>query len=289
MSKTKTIKRDEDVKDKAGFVTYLIIVIIGIVLLFPIIWKFFATFKDNADLFGTVSLLPSTWHFENYIEGWKGSAGVTYTKFFLNTFLLVVPTTLLTLFSSTLVAYGFARFNFPYKKLLFTLLIAMMMLPNTVVIIPRYILYNKFHWVDSYMPFYAPALLCCNSFFPYMLIQFLRSIPKDLNESAYIDGCSTWKCLTKIILPLMKPALFSAGLFQFLWTYNDYFNSLIFINSVKKYPISLAVRLSLDSESVVNWGKVMAMAFVAVLPLMVLFFCCQRYFIEGIATSGMKN
>ena len=263
--------------------------IIGIVLLFPIIWMFFATFKDNADLFGTVSLLPSTWHFENYIEGWKGSAGVTYTKFFLNTFLLVVPTTLLTLFSSTLVAYGFARFNFPYKKLLFTLLIAMMMLPNTVVIIPRYILYNKFHWVDSYMPFYAPALLCCNSFFPYMLIQFLRSIPKDLDESAYIDGCSTWKCLTKIILPLMKPALFSAGLFQFLWTYNDYFNSLIFINSVKKYPISLAVRLSLDSESVVNWGKVMAMAFVAVLPLMVLFFCCQRYFIEGIATSGMKN
>lgn len=289
MSKTKTIKRDEDVKDKAGFVTYLIIVIIGIVLLFPIIWMFFATFKDNADLFGTVSLLPSTWHFENYIEGWKGSAGVTYTKFFLNTFLLVVPTTLLTLLSSTLVAYGFARFNFPYKKLLFTLLIAMMMLPNTVVIIPRYILYNKFHWVDSYMPFYAPALLCCNSFFPYMLIQFLRSIPKDLDESAYIDGCSTWKCLTKIILPLMKPALFSAGLFQFLWTYNDYFNSLIFINSVKKYPISLAVRLSLDSESVVNWGKVMAMAFVAVLPLMVLFFCCQRYFIEGIATSGMKN
>lgn len=289
MSKTKTIKRDEDVKDKAGFVTYLIIVIIGIVLLFPIIWMFFATFKDNADLFGTVSLLPSTWHFENYIEGWKGSAGVTYTKFFLNTFLLVVPTTLLTLFSSTLVAYGFARFNFPYKKLLFTLLIAMMMLPNTVVIIPRYILYNKFHWVDSYMPFYAPALLCCNSFFPYMLIQFLRSIPKDLDESAYIDGCSTWKCLTKIILPLMKPALFSAGLFQFLWTYNDYFNSLIFINSVKKYPISLAVRLSLDSESVVNWGKVMAMAFVAVLPLMVLFFCCQRYFIEGVATSGMKN
>ncbi|MDD5849484.1 MAG: carbohydrate ABC transporter permease [Firmicutes bacterium] len=289
MSKTKTIKRDEDVKEKAGFFTYLIIVIIGIVLLFPIIWMFFATFKDNADLFGTVKLLPSTWHFENYIEGWKGSAGITYTKFFLNTFLLVVPTTLLTLFSSTLVAYGFARFNFPYKKLLFTLLIAMMMLPNTVVIIPRYILYNKFHWVDSYMPFYAPALLCCNSFFPYMLIQFLRSIPKDLDESAYIDGCSTWKCLTKIILPLMKPALFSAGLFQFLWTYNDYFNSLIFINSVKKYPISLAVRLSLDSESIVNWGKVMAMAFVAVLPLMVLFFCCQKYFIEGIATSGMKN
>ena len=189
----------------------------------------------------------------------------------------------------TLVAYGFARFNLPHKKLLFTLLLAMMMLPNTVVIIPRYLLYNKFGWVDSYMPFYAPAILCCNSFFPYMIIQFLRGIPRDLDESAYIDGCSSWTTLWKIILPLMKPALFSAGLFQFLWTYNDYFNSLIFINSVKRYPISLAVRLSLDSESVVQWGKVMAMAFVAVVPLMILFFAAQKYFVEGIATSGMKN
>jgi oligogalacturonide transport system permease protein len=139
------------------------------------------------------------------------------------------------------------------------------------------------------MPFYAPATLCCNSFFPYMLIQFLRGVPRDLDESAYIDGCSTFQTLTKILLPLMKPALFSAGLFQFLWTYNDYFNSLIFINSVKKYPISLAVRLSLDSESVVQLGKIMAVAFIAVVPLMILFFACQKYFVEGIATSGMKN
>lgn len=289
MKKSAVITKDENIKEPAGPITYIIIVIIGALLLFPIIYMFFATFKDNTDLFGTISLLPSTWHFENYTEGWQGSAGVSYTKFFINTFVLVIPTTILTLFSATLVAYAFARFDFPCKGLLFTLLIAMMMLPNTVVIIPRYILYNKFNWVDSYMPFYAPALLCCNSFFPYMLIQFLRGIPRDLDESAYIDGCGTFKCLTDIILPLMKPALFSAGLFQFLWTYNDYFNTLIFVNSVKKYPISLAVRLSLDSESIVNWGEVMAMAFVAVLPLMILFFCCQKYFIEGIATSGMKN
>ena len=280
---------DEDIKQKASVLDYVIIVIIGIILLYPLVWMFFATFKDNSEIFGSVNLLPKVWHPENYIDGWKGSAGYTYTTFFINTFVMVVPTTLLTLASSTLVAYGFARFNVPHKKLLFTLLLAMMMLPNTVVIIPRYLLYNKFHWVDSYMPFYAPALLCCNSFFPYMLIQFLRGIPRDLDESAYIDGCSTWTTLTKIILPLMKPSLFSAGLFQFLWTYNDYFNSLIFINSVKKYPISLAVRLSLDSESVVQWGKVMAMAFVAVIPLMILFFAAQKYFVEGIATSGMKN
>ncbi|MGN0745283.1 MAG: carbohydrate ABC transporter permease, partial [Aristaeellaceae bacterium] len=257
---TKIRKRHRD----GRFVDYLIIAIIGLILLYPIIWMFFATFKSNEDIFGSTRLLPSVWHFENYVEGWKGSSRLTYTTFFINTFKLVIPTTLLTVASACLTAYAFARFDFPCKGLLFSLLIGLMMLPGAVVIIPRYLLYNQFHWIDTYMPFYIPALLCCNSFFPYMLIQFLRGIPRELDESAYMDGCSTFRTLVSILLPLMKPALFSAGLFQFLWTYNDYFNSLIFISSQKMYPISLALRMSLDSESVVNWGKVMAMAFVAV-------------------------
>ena len=285
MATTRMRKRHRD----GGFVDYLIIAVIGLVLLYPIIWMFFSTFKSNEDIFGSTRLLPSVWHFENYVEGWKGSSRLTYTTFFINTFKLVVPTTLLTVASACLAAYAFARFDFPCKGLLFTVLIGLMMLPGAVVIIPRYLLYNQFHWIDTYMPFYIPALLCCNSFFPYMLIQFLRGIPKELDESAYIDGCSTFRTLVSILLPLMKPALFSAGLFQFLWTYNDYFNSLIFISSQKMYPISLALRMSLDSESVVNWGKVMAMAFVAVLPVMVLFFAAQKYFVEGIATSGLKG
>ena len=285
MATTKMRKRHRD----GGFVDYLIIAVIGLVLLYPIIWMFFSTFKSNEDIFGSTKLLPSVWHFENYVEGWKGSSRLTYTTFFINTFKLVVPTTLLTVASACLAAYAFARFDFPCKGLLFTVLIGLMMLPGAVVIIPRYLLYNQFHWIDTYMPFYIPALLCCNSFFPYMLIQFLRGIPKELDESAYIDGCSTFRTLVSILLPLMKPALFSAGLFQFLWTYNDYFNSLIFISSQKMYPISLALRMSLDSESVVNWGKVMAMAFVAVLPVMILFFAAQKYFVEGIATSGLKG
>lgn len=149
---------------------------------------------------------------------------------------MVIPTTLLTIASSALVAYGFARFNFPFKKQLFAILIATLMLPNSVIIIPRYVLFNKFGWVDSYMPFWVPALLACYPFFIYQLIQFMRGIPRDLDESACIDGCGTFRIFWQILLPLKKPALFSAGLFQFLWTYNDYFNSLIFINSVKNTP-----------------------------------------------------
>ena len=268
---------------------YLIIFLVGLFLLYPILWMFFATFKDNSQIFGSTRILPTVWHFENYTEGWKGSSRVTYTTFFLNTFKLVIPTTVLTVASAALTAYAFARFSFPFKKLLFTLLIGLMLLPGAVVIIPRYLLYNQFQWVDTYMPFYIPAALACNSFFSYMLIQFLRGIPRELDESAYIDGCGTLRTLWSVLLPLMKPALFSAGLFQFLWTYNDYFNSLIFISTQRKYPISLALRMSLDSESVVNWGKVMAMAFVAVTPVMLLFFAAQKYFVEGIATSGLKG
>ena len=163
------------------------------------------------------------------------------------------------------------------------------MLPNTVLIIPRYSLFNKLGWLNTYLPFYAPAVLACYPFFIFMLIQFMRGIPKELDESAYIDGCSTFQIFTKILLPLMKPALFSAGLFQFLWTYNDFFNSLIYINSVDKYPISLALRTALDADANVQWGQIMAMAFVSVLPLMILFFVAQKYFVEGISTSGLKG
>ena len=265
--------------------SYLVIAVIGLVLLYPILWMFFAAFKTNDEIFGSTKLLATHYSFQNFIDGWRGSGTMTYAVYFWNTFRLVIPVTLLTLVSSTLVAYGFARFNFPFKKALFSLLIATLMLPNAVIIIPRYTLFAKFGWIDTYIPFYALAALACYPFFIFMLVQFLRGIPRDLDESAYIDGCGTFRTLMQIILPLMKPSLFSAALFQFMWTYNDYFNSLIFINSGKKYTVSLALRLSLDSESVINWGKIMATSFVVVLPLILLFFMAQKYFVEGIATS----
>ena len=230
----------------------------------------FRHLKTNDEIFNSIKLLPNSFSFQNFIDGWNGSGRVTYATYFLNTFLLVLPTVIFTIVSSCLVAYGFARFKFPGKNILFAL-------------------FSKLGWINNYMPFYAPAILACYPFFVYMLIQFLRGIPKDLDESAYIDGCGTFRTLVSILLPLMKPALFSAALFQFLWTYNDYFNSLIFINSGSRYTISLALRLSLDSESVVNWGKLMAISFISVTPLFILFFAAQKYFVEGIATSGLKG
>lgn len=268
---------------------YIAVLVVGLVMLLPIVWMFFATFKSNEEIFGSLRLFPEHWSLQPYIDGWNVNGRITYTTFYINTFVLTLVTTLITVFIAALVAYGFARFKFPMKKLLFTILISTLMLPNAVLMIPRYSIFNSLGMLDSYMPFYMQALLGCYPFFIFMLIQFLRGIPRDLDESAYIDGCSEIGVLTKILLPLLKPALFSAALFQFMWTYNDYTNVLIYINSVKKYTLSLALRLSLDSESVVQWNKVMAMSFLSMVPLGILFFAAQKYFVEGMMTGAIKG
>ncbi len=278
-----------DVKIISKALTYCLLSIFGLMMIYPFFWMIFATFKTNSEIFGSTQLLPASYSFAAYLKGWMGAGQYTYATFFLNTFWMVVPTVLFTVLSCSVVAYGFARFTFPLKNFWFSLMISTLMLPNAVIIIPRYLLFNKLGWLDTYLPFIVPALFACYPFFIFMLIQFLRGIPRDLDEAASIDGCGSTAIFFKILLPLMKPAVFSAGLFQFMWTWNDFFDSLIYINSVKKYPLSLGLRISLDSASAVAWNQVMAMALVSILPLIVIFFFSQRYFIEGIATSGMKG
>lgn len=269
--------------------TYVIVIAIGVVMTYPIIWMFFATFKTNAEIFGSVKLLPEKFSLQSYIDGWNVNGRITYAAFFANSFKLTLITTFLTVAACAIVAYGFARFKFPCKKILFGILITTMMLPDSILLIPKYSLYHSMNLLDSYAPFYLQAGLACYPFFVFMLIQFIRGLPRELDESAYIDGCSEIGVFVRILAPLMKPALFSAGLFQFMWTYNDYTNVLIYVNSVKKYTLSLALRLSLDAESVIQWNKVMAMSFLSLIPLIILFFAAQKYFVEGIATSGLKG
>ena len=276
-------------RDQLSPLTYAIVLTVGILMLFPIVWMFFATFKTNNEIFGTLKLFPSSWSIQPYIDGWNVNGRITYSTFFINSFRLTLITTLITVCVALLIAYGFARFNFPFKKLLFTIMISTLMLPNAVLMIPRYSIFNSLNVLDSYVPFYLQAALGCYPFFIFMLVQFLRGVPRELDESAYIDGSNEIGVLVRILLPLLKPALFSAALFQFMWTYNDYTNVLIYINSVKKYTLSLALRLSLDAESVVQWNKVMAMSFLSILPLGILFFAAQKYFVEGMMAGALKG
>ena len=272
-----------------GANTTVFLIIFAALLCYPLLWMFFASFKTNAEIFTGIGFLPQEFKFDAYRDGWRGVGGNTFTRFFTNSFFLVIPTALFTIVSSGLVAYGFARFEFFGKKVLFIILLSTLMLPNSIMLIPRYTIFRSLNVLDSYGPFYLMSALACYPFFTYMLVQFMRGIPKELDESARMDGCNSFRTLISILLPLLKPALFSAGLFQFLWTYNDYFNPLVYINSIRKYPISLALRLAMDAEAVIPWKNVMAMSTVAVLPVVILFFFCQKYFVEGIATTGLKG
>lgn len=270
-------------------IIYILLILVGIMMVFPLIWLISAALKPNNEIFGTLSLIPSRFVWESFTEGWKGSGQFTFGVFFLNTVKLVIPVMLFTLLSSIVVAYGFARFEFPLKKVLFMLMLATLMLPNAVIIIPRFILFDNFGWLDSYRPFYIPAIFATNSFFIFMLVQFLRGIPKELDESAVIDGCNSFMILTRILIPLSKPALFSAAIFQFIWTWNDFFNTLIYVNSVKKFTIALGLRMAIDIQGAVNWNQIMAMSLVAIIPPILVFFFSQKHFVEGIATTGLKG
>jgi oligogalacturonide transport system permease protein len=258
-------------------------------MIYPLLWLFTASFKTNEEIFGTLSLWPSQFNWDGYIKGWKGSGQYSFGLYFLNTFKMVIPTVFFTVLSCTIVAYGFARFNFPFKNVLFTLMISTLMLPNAVVIIPKYIMFKNFDWLNSYLPFIMPAALATHAFFIFMIIQFFRGLPRDLDESAKMDGCNSFMILVRILLPLSKPALISAGIFQFIWTWNDFFNSLIYITSVKKFTVALGLRMALDNSTSVAWNQVLAMSVIAIVPCILVFFFSQKYFVEGIATTGIKG
>lgn len=269
---------------------YIFVIAFGLVMVFPLIWMFFATFKDNKELFGSLKILPSNFSFIAYKEGWKGSGQFTYLTFFANTFKLVVPTVIFTVLSTGIVAYGFARFNFPLKKLLFGLMISTMMLPDAVIMIPRYVLYNKLGWVDTYFPFWVPGLLACYPFLIFQQIQFLRGLPRELDESAYMDGCNPFMVYVKILMPLLKPCIFSVIIFQTLWRWNDYFNNLIYISSVKKFTLSLALKMSIDSQGATTpWNQIMAMSLLSLVPPILLYFFAQKYFVEGVTAGSIKG
>lgn len=269
--------------------TYAFLILFGVFMIYPLLWVVSAAFKSNDEIFTSLSLIPRKIVTDSFIKGWQGTGQYTFGRFFVNTIIITVPVVLFTIISSTLVAYGFARFNFPLKKLFFSIVIATLMLPDSVNLIPRYILFNFFGWMDSYKPFIIPSMFASSPFFIFMMVQFMRGLPKEMEEAAIIDGCNSLQILIRITAPLCKSAMISIGIFQFIWTWNDFFGPLIFINSVEKYTIALGLRMCVDSAAAIAWNQIMAMTVIAMLPCIIIFFAAQKYFVEGIATSGIKG
>ncbi|WP_370296008.1 carbohydrate ABC transporter permease [Poseidonocella sp. HB161398] len=274
---------------RSSILRYSLLTIVGLIMIYPLIWLVGASFKTNAEMFSSAGFWPKNPTISGYIEGWQTSTPYTFGRFFVNTMWIIIPKTIGTAISCTLVAYGFARFEFPGKKFLFMTVIATLLLPNVVTRIPQYLLFRDIGWLDSFLPLWVPSALAGDAFFVFMVIQFLRAIPRDMEEAARVDGATTLQTLIYIVVPMLMPALISVCLFQFMWTMNDFLGPLIYISSVEKYPVSLALKLSIDTTEAFAWNQILAMSVLALAPSLIVFFMAQKYFIEGISSGGVKG
>lgn len=267
----------------------LILAAVGFIMLYPLLWMFFSSFKDNREILTGIGLIPERFSTEGYRLGWKSDWQYGFRDFMINSFKLAVPTVLFSVVSTSLVAYGFARFRFPMRKALFAVMLSTLMLPNTVLIIPRYMLFNRLGWLNTYLPFWVPALFATTPFHIFMVYQFMRGLPAELDEAANIDGCGPVRVLTGILLPLLKPVICSVAVFQFIWNWNDFFNVFIMISGVDRYTLSLGLRMMLDTDAASAWNQILAMSVVSLIPCTLFYFSMQKYFVEGISTTGLKG
>ncbi|MGL4253003.1 MAG: carbohydrate ABC transporter permease [Fusobacteriaceae bacterium] len=270
-------------------IRYFLLILVGFVMLYPLIWLLGASFKSNSEIFTSAGFIPKQFDFSGYVKGWETSTQYTFAKYFVNTFKIVIPKVIFTVISCTLTAYGFARFRFAGKKIMFAILISTLLLPNIVLRIPQFLMFRDFGWLNSFYPLFVPAAFATDTFFVFMLIQFMRGIPKDLEEAACIDGCNSFQTLIYILIPVLKPALISVSLFQFMWSMNDFLGPLIYLNSVEKYPVAIALKLSMDSSSTTQWNQVIAMSIIALIPSLIVFFSAQRHFVDGITAGSVKG
>lgn len=270
--------------------THLFIIVLGLLMIYPILWMIVSSFKPNNMIFSDPGLIPKAVTIENYISGWKGYAGVSFGRFFANSLLMCIGAVIGNLIACTMAAYAFGRLKFAGRDFLFAVMMITLMLPAHVTTVPRYILFNTFGWVGSYLPIVVPKFLATDAFFVFLLVQFIRSLPKELDEAATIDGCGKFGVFMRIIVPLATPALVTTALFTFLWTWDDFFNQLLYLTNPPIFSVARALRTFVgDAGAVSNWGGALAMGTLSVVIPFILFFALQKYFVQGITTTGIKG
>ena len=275
------------------FFQYFVLILVGVIMIYPLVWMVGATFKSNAEIFAGIGFLTANPTLQGYIDAVTQNYGgdISIWRAFINTYSFVIPKVIFTVISSVIAAYGFSRFKFKGRDMLFGIMISTLFLPQVVLNVPQYLLYNKFGWLDS--PFYLAIWVHCafatETYFVYQLVQFMRNVPRDLDEAAAIDGCSSFQTLYKVIVPMLMPALVSCALFQFMWSCNDYMGPLLYVQTPSKYPMSIFVKLSMDADSGFNWNRILALSLISIIPQLIVFFCAQDQFVEGISAGAVKG
>ena len=275
------------------FFQYFVLILVGIIMIYPLVWMVGASFKTNAEIFSGIGFITKNPTLQGYIDAVTQNYGgdISIWKAFVNTYSFVLPKVIFTVISSVIAAYGFSRFQFKGRDFLFGIMISTLFLPQVVLNVPQYLMYNTFGWINSplYLPLWVPTLFATETYFVYQLVQFMRSIPHDLDEAAAIDGCGPVKILYKIICPMLSPSLVACALFQFMWSCNDYMGPLLYVQTPSKYPMSIFVKLSMDADNGFNWNRILALSLISIIPQLVVFFCAQDAFIDGISAGAVKG
>lgn len=281
----------ETKKKLSTVLRYFVLIVVGFVMIYPLLWMFFATFKSNSEMFSSVSLWPKDWDFSAYQNlNRKVGGQINLPKAMINTYTIVIPKVIFTVASATITAYGFARFKFKGRNILFAIMISTLFLPQTVLNAPQYIMYNNWGgWINTYKPLIIPHLFAVDTYFVFMLVQFLRGIPTELEEAAKIDGCNAMKTLWHIICPMLKPSMVSCALFQFMWSSNDFMGPLIYVKTPKAYPAAIFLKMTMDADAGTKWNSILACSLIAMIPSLVVFFLAQNSFVDGIAAGGVKG
>lgn len=269
------------------FLRHVVLIGLGLVMLYPLMWMVSASFKPSTDVFNDTGLIPATWDFTNYASGWSALEYPMETYLY-NSMVLAVLNIIGNVFSCSITAYCFARLRFRGRKLMFALTLGTMLLPSHVVLIPQYVVFSKLGWVNTYLPLTVPAFLATNAFFVFLLVQFMRGLPMELQDAARIDGCGPLRTYWSVILPLTTPALATVAIFTFIASWNDFFSPLLYLTDQVLFPVPLALRQFMSAQGASDWGPMFAMSIVSLLPVIGFFFIGQRYLINGIATTGMK-
>lgn len=258
-------------------------------MLYPLLWMLSASFKPGKEIFKSMGIIPADFTLENYKIGWAGVSQITFQTFFANTILIVVVSIAGILLTCSMAAYAFGRLKFSFRSFWFAIMLTTMMLPAHVVVIPQYIIFNKLEWINTYLPLLVPKFLATDGFFIFLLVQFIRGLPRELDQAATVDGCGPFRMYWQIIMPLALPALVTSAIFAFIWTWNDFFSQMLYISNIKLYTVSLGLRLFLDSSGESSWGPLFAMSILSLIPVFVVFIMFQKLLIEGIAAGGVKG
>jgi multiple sugar transport system permease protein len=266
---------------------HALLIVLGVVMVYPLLWMILASFKPTDEIFSGAGLLPQTWTLDNYITGWNGF-GLSFGTFFLNSFLVTAAAVVGNIVSCSLAAYAFARLNFRFKRFWFAAMLFTLMLPHHVSIVPQYVLFDAFGWINTFLPLIVPKLLATDAFFIFLMVQFMRALPRELDEAAEIDGCGPYRTYLRVILPLTMPAITTTAVFTFIWTWSDFFTPLIYLTDPTMYTVPLGLNAFRDSTGESSWGALFAMATLSLGPVLGFFIAAQKYLVRGIATTGMK-